>query len=477
MKSILYGIIGIALTGCTVGPNYHVPTESVPSHYSSTARDSSQPTTAETHFFEASLNDPQLVRLVDKAIRGDNLDIQKSLANIREARAELAIVRADYLPELDVTGRVSRDRLSANSEILSSFPPGVIPLSYTDYRFGFDASWEIDLFGHTRRSVEASAARFQSSIENQQNVRLAVASEVARTYTQYRVYQQRIGIANQTIHSYDETLQLVNLQQQAGSATGVDVHRVESELLSAKAAVPPLQAEAKSTLAALAVLVGEQPEALFAELNATAPIPVMSARQLSVGLPSVLLQRRPDIRVAERELAAATADVGVAVANQFPRFQLVGDIGSETTKPGTYFKKASVFWSAGPQVSLPIFEGGRLRSAVKAQEAARDVALATYKQTVLQALADVESSLTRYHREKSKKYRLLASYHKLQSVHRLVRLQYREGQSSLLDVLDVERQLNDLHDQYVQSLGQETIDLVALYKALGGDWQQKEITA
>lgn len=466
MKRTFY-LITLLLTACNVGPNYHVPLTCMPAHFSENKPHLSD---YESCAWYCDLNDAVLTDLIKRAICGSNLDIQVALANIRLARAQLGVANASFFPQLDMTGKVTRDRLSANSEVLSAFPTGLIPLSYTDYKFEFDASWEIDIFGHTRRTVEASCARLGSNIENQRNVSIVTAAEVARIYTLYRTYQQRIIIAKNTINSYAETAQLVRLQLQAGKANVVDLNRAESELLSAKASLPPLQAEAKATLASLAVLVGELPECLFHEINDTLPIPVFNHHKICVGLPSDILRNRPDIRMAERELAAATADVGVAVSNLFPRFKLIGDIGSDTTIPGTYFHKASIFWSGGPQISMPIFHGGSLINTVKAQEAARDAALAQYKKTILQALADVESSLVRYHKKRVETKELQASYKKLKSVLRLVKLQYRDGKISLLNVLDVERQLYQIHDQYVQSKGQDTINLVSLYKSLGGAW-------
>lgn len=458
----------LLLVSCTVGPNYHRPVHPIPSHYSSTKETTSS--LKMNQFWRDALGDPVLVGLINQALGGGNLDIQQSYAKICQARAQLGIANADYFPQLNANGKISRDRLSGNSEILVAFPPGIVPLNYTDYKFGFDASWEIDVFGHTRRSVEASRARFQSTIDNQYNVAISTAAEVATLYTLYRVYQQRIEVAKHTINSYTQTEKLVALQMEAGSATGVDLSRVESEVLSAKADLQPLQAEAKATLAGLAVLVGEFPESLFKKLSKTAPIPNVRRTHLSIGLPSDLLQRRPDIKMAERNLAAATADIGVARANQFPRFQLLGDLGSDTTIPGAFFQSASRYWSVGPQVSIPIFQGGRLKNAVIAQEAARNSALASYKKVILQALADVESSLIRYERERVRKQKIQAAYLKLKTTLRLIKLQYQSGQSSLMDVLDVERQLNQLDNQLVQSSGQVTIHLISLYKALGGSW-------
>jgi NodT family efflux transporter outer membrane factor (OMF) lipoprotein len=456
------------IASCTVGPNYHRPVELLPSHYSGSNSKFSEHQL--NQFWWSSLGDPVLVGLINQALAGSSLDVQESYAKIRRSRAELASSKAGYFPQVDARGKVSRDLLSGNSEILSAFPPGLIPLNYTDYRFGFDASWELDFFGYTRRGVEASRARFQRAIENQYNVAISTAAEVATAYTQYRVYQQRIFIVQKTIASYRQTVKLVKLQIQAGSATVVDLSRIESEVLSAKAALPPLQAESKASLAALSVLIGSPPESLFKKLSQARPIPTMHPKKLSVGLPSDLLQRRPDIIMAERALAAATADIGVATANQFPRFQLLGNIGSDTTIPGTFFETASRYWSIGPQIAIPLLNGGRLKNAVKAQEAARDIALARYRKSVLQALADVETALVRYDRERLRRRELEASYNKLKIALRLVKLQYQEGQTDLMNVLDVERKLNLLGEQQCQSDGQVTIYLVSLYKALGGSW-------
>lgn len=462
MKLTFYAFVAFILTSCTVGPNYSRPADPLPCHYTTSIKKSSR--------WYHSLRDPLLTKLIQQALCY-NQDIQKALANIRQARAELGIAQGNFLPQLDALSYVNRDRLSANSELISSFPPGLVPLSYTDYHlFEFDASWEIDLFGHTRRAVEAAWARFQSQLENQNNVMIAVAAEVARNYVKYRVYQQRILLTNRTIHSYLDTVRLVDLQRRAGFANRIDLQRVQSELFSAKSALPSLQAEARATLAALAVLVGELPECLFQELKDFRPIPTVSPCMLAIGLPSDLLCARPDIRLAERKLAAATADIGVAVSNMFPRFQLIGNLGSDTVFPGTYFDKASIFWSAGPQVSIPLFHGCRLRNAVIAEEAMRDAALAEYRKKVLQALADVESSLIRYEREQVRHRELFISYKKLKSVRGLIKIQYRDGQTNLLDVLDAERQLNSIQDQYAQSTGQVTIDLISLYKSLGGNW-------
>jgi len=416
-----------------------------------------------------ALGDPVLTNLIYKAVQGNNLDIQKAHDKVLAARATLGITSADLSPQLNESGKVSRDHLSANSEILSAIP-GRIPYNYTDYKGGFDASWELDVFGGRRRAVEAANARWQSALEQQENVSITTAAEVARSYVKYRVFQQRIIIAQRTIDSYSKTAKLVQLQVDAGSGTGLDQRRIDSEVLSAKSVLPSLEAEARAALSSLAVLLGEYPENLYQTLNRTMPIPVVKTNILRVGLPSDLLKQRPDIRVAERELAAASADVGVATANLYPRFQLVGNIGVDTVLPGTFSDAASRYWSWGPQISIPIFQRGRFKNAVKRSEADYNVALANYKQTVLQGLADVESSLIRYDKERVRRRSLLASLNKIKSAEKLVNIQYRDGQATLNDVLDVERQVDQVNDQYVQSQGQDVTNLISLYKALGGSW-------
>lgn len=458
----------LLLTACTVGPVYHPPEEKLPAHYRNVNKNYSS--AIPRLFWWNMLGDPLLVELINQAVCGKNLDVVKASANVRQARAALGIAKADLYPQLDGNGKISRDHLSHNSEIISSFPAQIIPLYYTDYKFGFDASWEFDFFGRVRHSIEASRAQFESAIENQHVVVLSTAAEVARDYILYRVYQRRIAIARHSINSYAHTAKLTAIQLHAGLATVADLHRVKSQWYGAVASLPTLKAEAQATLNALAVMVGEYPETLSKKLTAVAPIPVFQSAKLSIGLPSDLLLTRPDVRSAERELAAATANVGVAVANQFPRFQLIGDIGSETVFPGQFFQSASYYWSIAPQVSIPIFHGGRLRYAVKENVAVRDAAFATYKQTILQALSDVESALIRYQNQQAAEKNLLVSYNKEYAAMRLVKIQYQVGQIALLDLLDVERQVDQISDQHVQAVGQVAINLITLYKALGGAW-------
>ncbi|MBX3708760.1 MAG: efflux transporter outer membrane subunit [Gammaproteobacteria bacterium] len=463
----------LLLSSCTVGPDYKTPHYPLPKRFTTTIKQNQRPI---AHgFWWHACSDRILVSLIDQALIDGNLDIRAGYKKIRAARAQLNIAKADFFPSVNLDGKVSRDRLSGNSEILSAFPQGSIPLLYTNYKAGFDATWELDFFGHTRRQVEAAQRDLESMIANQNNVVIATAAEVAKDYTLYRVYQERIKITRDTIALYAKTLHLVKLRYAVGEATAIDVARVQSDLLSAKASIPSLQAEARATVVALAVLTGDFPEQLIVRLARSEPIPQFKTNQLHIGIPANVLLRRPDVQQAERNLAAATARIGVAKADLFPRVQLVGDLGFDTTIPGTYFQKVSQYWSIGPHISLPIFQGNRLINAVNAQEAARDSAEAEYKKAILNALADVEASLIRYQSERQRQAKLYASYHKLESVLRLTQLRYRSGQISLTEVLDVMRQLNDMHEQYAQANGNVTINLVSIYKALGGSWLQADL--
>jgi NodT family efflux transporter outer membrane factor (OMF) lipoprotein len=246
----------LILTGCTVGPDYHPPRDQLPTHFIN-AKKKPSPEDVDAYWWR-SIKDPVLASLINQALQR-NLDIQQAQAKIRQSRAELNIATADFLPELNVTGKVSRDHLSRNSELISSIPFS-IPLNYTDTKMEFDASWELDIFGHTRRTVEASKATLQSTIESMNDMALRVTAEVAKDYIQYRVYQQRINIATSTINSYKKTAKLIRLLLKAGNATAIDLQRTESQTLSAEATLPSLQAESRATLSALAVMIDESPE-------------------------------------------------------------------------------------------------------------------------------------------------------------------------------------------------------------------------
>ena len=461
--------LAIALGGCTAGPAYRPPVDTPAPQYLTQAPVFTAATPAERWW--SAFGDPLLDELIAAAL-ADNPDLLAAEARVRAVRALRTAAGADALPQLEARGDVSRDQLSRNGENFANLPFPNPKSEFTDYRVGFDASWELDFAGRTRRAIEAATARVDSALESRNDARVVLAAEVVSTYVSYRVGQQRVALAGETLTAYAETARLVELQRRAGLASDLEQQRAVAERLSAEAVVPALEAETGAALYRLAALIGQPPAALAARLAAVAPVPP-PPDSVPVGLPSDLLRRRPDIRRAERELAAATADIGVAVAEQYPRFSLTGDVGVDSIRSGDLTRAASRFWNFGPQLSVPLVAGGRLRAQVSAREATRDAALQTYRGTVLTALADTESALIRYSRERSRAASLTASHAALEHSLALARQRYGAGETALTDVLDVERQANQLADLKAQSAGQVALDFAALHKALGGGWTDK----
>jgi len=406
-----------------------------------------------------------------------NLDLRSADARIREARAELGVAGAAAEPSVNARAQVSRDQFSRNSELFANLPfPNPVTL-FTDYRAGFDASWELDVFGHTSRSVEAAGARLQGALAGMRDVRIAVAAEVARTYIAMRQAERQIALGEADLAGLRQSADLVQLRYEAGSASELELRRARANVEAQSAVLDGVRAERAAAVDALAVLVGVTPQAVLALIEPGRPVPTLGADHVAVGLPSDLLRRRPDVRRAERDLAAATADIGVATADLYPRFQLVGNFGAESVQPGEFGQKASRTWSLAPQLYLPVFGRGRLTSEVSAREALRDAALAGYQKAVLQALSDVESAMVRYDRSRARVSSLERAWRDLDGNANLVQEQYRAGRSSLLDVIEAERQARQAQEQYIDALGSLSTQLVALYKALGGGWDDAETAA
>ncbi|MGW8140281.1 efflux transporter outer membrane subunit [Sphingomonas sp. CCH5-D11] len=467
-KLVLAGLLPGVLAGCTVGPDYRAPVGAVPPAF----REASSATIAQPvdRWWER-YGDPALVALVDRAISA-NGDVAIAEARITQARARADEARGGQLPQLNGQGSTTVRRLSENGEQLANIPTGLVEpdLDYTVYRAGFDASWELDLFGRNRRQVEAAEARLGSVAEARNDTLVRVAGDVARAYADYRAAQRRIVIANETLAAARQTADLTDRLARAGEEAQSEVQRVESLAEESAAALPPLVADAKAALYRLDVLLGAQPGGAEA-LIAASPTSALRAPDVPVGLPSDLLRRRPDIRRAERELAAATADTGVAVADLYPRFSLTSTLGLEALSIGDLFDSASRYGSLVPGFSLPIFDGGRRRAVVRRQQALVDENLASYNQTVVRALSDVETALLRYRQDRERAERLLSARTRLTRTLELARLRYRAGEASLTDVLDVQRQVSALDDRLAQAEAVVIIDAVSLDKALGGGWQ------
>ena len=458
----LCGVV-LLLAGCTVGPDYEPPPMKVPTEWGEKA----ETATTDLSTWWTIFNDETLNRLVDLAVRS-NHDLRIAAKRVDEARAELSVVKGYILPEIDLTGSYSRSRVSPNAQAVQ-----FAEIYQSRYKVGFDASWEIDVFGHGRRRVEAAAANLESWIENRRAVLVTLLGDVGRNYIGLRGNQLLLAALRQNVATARGTVEITQARLTAGVATTLDVARAEAQLASTEAALPDVEAAIKQTIHRLSVLLGYPPETLTPELLAEAPIPSAPARVI-VGLPSELLLRRPDVRQAERRLAEATATVGAAMADLYPRFSLTGAFGLDSLSSTDFLKWQSRAWSLGPSIRWPIFAGGRLQAQVAVEDARKEQALAAFEKAVLIALEDVENALVDYLREGERRSRLDAAVTANRKAVELADDLYRKGLTSFIDVLDAQRALYISQAELARSQSQVTLDLVALYKALGGGWESKE---
>ena len=400
-----------------------------------------------------------------------NLTLRIAEAHVREARAERDVINGSLWPSVGNSGSYSRNRFGQNG-----FPPlpSSVPLDYNLYNASFDAAWELDIFGGTRRTIEAANAEMGAALFSQRDVLVSLLAEVARNYIMVRGYQQRLAITCDSIHVQQEILNLTSNRFDNGLSSDLDVQQATALLTATEAEVPTLKTGFDQSVHHLAVLLGQPPGALMVEMSVEQPIP-LTPPAVPVGLPSDLLQRRPDVQRSERELAAATARIGAAKADLFPKFSLTGFAGLESISTANFFNYASRDWSAGPTVQWEIFEAGSIRANVRVQNARQEQALDTYQQTVLVALEDAENALTAYAREQTRRESLSQSVQANEQALELSTQLYNNGLADFLHVLDSERSLYAAQDALVQSDQTVSLNLVQLYKALGGGWQNEVV--
>jgi len=378
------------LVGCTVGPSYRRPEVPVPATWRQAEQPGVSLGVATVTDWWQTFQDPVLDRLVQRAVAA-NLDLKVATARVREARALRGITAADRVATVTASGTAARVR---ESEHVTPRPPG-FDVEHDFFQVGLDASWELDFWGRVRRAVEAADAAVEAAEEARHDVLVILLAEVARNLTEVRAAQQRLFIARQNIHTQQESVELTRVRFEAGLGTEVDVAQARTLLATTQAQVPGLEAARDAAIHRVGVLLGQAPGTLVDELRQAARIPT-GPPAVPVGLPSELLRRRADVRRAERELAAATARIGVATADLFPRFALTGTLGVAATDAADVFTGASRFWSLGPQVVWPLFAGGRIKANIRVQEARQEAALARYEQAVLAALEDTETALVQY---------------------------------------------------------------------------------
>jgi NodT family efflux transporter outer membrane factor (OMF) lipoprotein len=467
-------LLSLLLAGCTVGPDYREPTVAVPGSY----LEASAGGQAQLDRWWQGFGDPQLTALVDQALR-QNLDIELATARIREARAQEGVAGAGSSPQLAAQASLTRQRISENA---IPVPPGSgaggggsigLPgTEFTSWRAGFDASWELDLFGRNKREREAAAARTGAAIWNRRDIGVSVAAEVASAHLRLRTIQAKIANAEAELDRRQRLEQLVRAQAKGGLVTGQELEQRHSERASAAAAIPSLQADARAEIHSLGVLIGTAPEALADQLAAPKAGPTPSPPSVPPGLPSDLLRRRPDIRSAERELAAASADIGVATADLYPRISLTAAPALVSTALGSLLEWGSRSFSAGAALDWPVFDGGRRRATIEVRNARQEQAMIAYRKAVLTALQDVEDALSNLDGDRRKLAELEQAHATAARAENIAGNRYKGGLVTLADVLQARQSRLSLEEQMIETRSAEARDTVALVKALGGGWQE-----
>lgn len=474
------------LTACTVGPDFHAPKASVPPVYGRAADQAITEQSAPDPRWWRSFNDPVLDTLMDRAVRG-NIDLRVAVLRIAESRAQTESAASAGLPNVRATADYNRQQLglkgilqdegvydkindlgSDSDEADSAISGLTKPVGL--FQVGFDASWELDLFGKVRRSVEADKAQAQASIEDRNDALVSLEAEIAQDYAQMRGAQAQLALTNKQIADAQQVLSLTQSQQQNGLGTDVDVQNQQAQLATLQAQVAPQEQQIGQAKNNLAVLTGQAPGALDELLSQPGALPP-TPPTVPVGLPSTLARRRPDIRRAEAQLHAATAQTGVAVASFYPDFSLTGSIGLRALHANYLTHWASNFWSVEPQVSLPIFEGGQLEANLHLAQAEQIEAALQYRKTVLVALRDVDNALLTYRTDQAHLAAITRAADASGRAYGLARNAYHHGLTNFIDVLNAEDRYDSNRSSQVQANLQLTTDLVALYKALGGGWQ------
>jgi len=422
--------LGLAalLAGCmTVGPDYKPPRTEVPAKWVGPQAAAVAPAERALANWWTAFQDPVLTSLVKRAVTS-NLDLKQAEARIRQARASRGIAGAGLGPTLDASGSYQRSRSSGRA---SSSSAGVIG---NQYQAGFDAGWELDIFGGIRRGVEAADADLTAAVEDRHDVLVTLAAEVARNYVDLRTYQQRVVIGRRNLKAQQQTALLTRQRFTAGFVSGLDVANAEAEVATTAAQIPPLESAARQTIYNLGVLLGREPAALLQELSPELDIPV-APPAAPAGVPADLLRRRPDIRRAEAQIHAATARIGVATADLFPKFSIGGSAGFLSNAFGGWFDWISRFWSIGPSVGWSVFDSGRIRSNIELQKALEEQSLITYRQTVLTALQEVEKALIASQKEQEHRLALVTAVAANRRAVALSKQLYAEGQTDFLNVL------------------------------------------
>jgi NodT family efflux transporter outer membrane factor (OMF) lipoprotein len=449
--------------GCaTVGPDYVPPEFNVEQSWHTNLKNGlsmQQPDPETLAQWWSTLNDPVLSDLMDLAIM-ENPDLKEALARIREARARRGISEARLFPAVDKQGTFTQQRSSENAGIGSESKL---------YSLGFDAGWELDIFGGIRRSVEAAHADLQAAEEDFNQVLVTLLAEVALNYVQARTFQTRIKVAEANLGTQEETYSLIRYRFEAGLIDELPVKQALYNLENTRSQIPVLRVGLEASKNRVAVLIGKQPGTVHEKLAPCGKIPV-TPLSVAAGVPAETLRHRPDIRRAERRIAAQNARIGVAEANLYPRFQLNGSIGLESFSSATLFNSGSHTWRFGPSIFWNLFDAGTIRRSIDVQTALQDQAVIQYESTVLNALEEVENALAAFAEEQFRRESLINAVDAARQASHLSQDRFTAGLVDFSSVLDSQRSLLSFQDQLAQTEGEVIFNLIRLYKALGGGW-------
>lgn len=476
-------VAALLLSGCAVGPDYRAPHADVPAQWSGgkSAPETNGAQAAERPDLRqwwVHLNDPLLDTLIKEAVSG-NLDVATAAARVREARAVVRQAGGALYPSLNGTAAFTRSGVGSHAVTTTSSSTGgstsVLGVGSPANLFqaGFDASWEIDIFGGNRRSLEAAQGGLDAAQWDLRSTLLTLVGDVATHYVEARGYQARLALARATADSQQETARLTRIRFVAGSNSGLDAANAAGEAQSTLATIPALEAAYAQSVHSLAVLLGRAPGALLASMERAQDVPVPPL-PVMLGVPADVLLARPDVRAAERRYAQSTARVGQAEAARYPRVTLTGTLSTSGTQFGDLARHSSIGWSIGPAVTIPLFDAGRLKAAVEIADAQRDQSFIAYRAAVLTALQDVENASVSLSRETERVQNLKRSADAYGDAAAMAQSLYRSGSTGFLEVLTAERSLYAAQDTLIQSRVLIATDFIALNKALGGGWDGAE---
>jgi NodT family efflux transporter outer membrane factor (OMF) lipoprotein len=457
------------LQSCAVGPDYKQPEYQVPDYWHIRLVEGLAEGQVPLATWWQTLNDPILNSLMERAVDG-NLDLKEAYARVKEARAIRGIATGERWPDVNADGQVTHQRNSEDFFTVGVDKDGNPDSASDTIRGGnVNANWEIDFWGRVSRSIASANANFEASIEDYRDALVILYAEIASNYVELRTLQERIKVTEFNVETQRGTLGITQARFKAELTSELDVRQAELNLARTESRIPALRQLAAQAIHRLGVLIGTFPGELYAELTTPKPIP-QPPPEVLMGVPADAMRQRPDIRAAERRLAAQTERIGIATADLYPTFFLLGDFGYLGIR-NDLFDGSRKSYSFGPTLSWNIFDGGRVRNRIKAEDARTEQALASYENTVLKALEDVENAAVAYTEELQRRDMLYRSVVAAQKSVELVSVQYKTGLTDFQNVLDMERSLAEQADRHVESVGLVTQDLILIYRALGGGWE------